>query len=337
VIADAIKRLTQGADLTEDEAHSTMFEIMSGEATPSQIAAVLIALGMKRETPDEIAGFARAMREKSVTISPRVDHLVDTCGTGGDALNTFNVSTIAAFVAAGAGAAVAKHGNRAMTSRCGSADLLEALGVRIDLEPARVEACIEEVGIGFMFAPLHHPAMKFAGPTRKEIGVRTAFNVLGPLTNPAGARNQVIGVFGPELTQLVASVLQRLGSERVFVVHGTDGLDELSTIGESQVCELRDGELSTWTIEPESLGIERARPEDIAGGTAEENAEAARRVLAGEAGPKRDIVVANAALAIAACGLAEGLRQAIPMACESLDSGAARHKLDLLIEFSLSA
>jgi anthranilate phosphoribosyltransferase len=337
VITDAIKKLTRGEHLSEAEAHSTMFEIMSGEATPSQIAAVLIALSMKKETPDEIAGFARAMREKSITISPKVDHLVDTCGTGGDRLNTFNVSTIAAFVAAGAGAAVAKHGNRAMTSRCGSADLLEALGVKIDLEPAKVQECIEKIGIGFLFAPLHHPAMKYAGPTRKEIGVRTAFNVLGPLTNPAGAANQVIGVFDPDLLELVVSVLKRLGSKRVFAVHGSDGLDELSNIGETLICELRGGEISTWRLEPESLGLERARADDIAGGSVEENAEAARRVLSGEKGPRRGIVAANAALAIAAAGLAEDIERAMPIACESIDSGSARRKLEELVLFSRMA
>jgi anthranilate synthase/phosphoribosyltransferase len=330
-MTDAIRKVAGGADLTQEEAHQAMTLIMSGAATPSQIAALTVGMGMKGETVEEIAGFARAMREKSVRIHPKVEGLVDTCGTGGDAIKTFNISTTAMFVVAGAGVPVAKHGNRAMTSKCGSADVLEALGIRIALAPERVAECIEEVGIGFMFAPLHHPAMRYAGPTRREIGVRTAFNILGPLTNPAGAPNQLIGVFRPELTELVAEVLKVLGSLRAYVVHGAPGIDEISTLGETRVSELHNGHVQTYTITPDQFGITPVSAEDLSGGTAIENARILRAILAGEdRGPRRDIVVLNAGCAIAAGGRAEDIAEGMKLAAESIDSGAAKAKIEAL-------
>jgi anthranilate phosphoribosyltransferase len=328
MIGDAIRKAADGHDLTREEARGAMNEIMSGGASTAQIAAFLVGMRMKGETVAEVTEFARVMREHVVRVTPSRRPVVDTCGTGGDAIKTFNVSTAAAFVAAGAGVAVAKHGNRSVTSKCGSADVLEALGIRFDLAPEEVAQCIDEIGLGFMFAPSYHPAMKHAMPVRRELGLRTVFNMLGPLTNPAGAEAQVLGVYAPELTELHAGVLSNLGSTRAFVVHGAGGLDELSTLGKTRVTELRDGDLRTYEVVPEDMGLGRAAgPEQIQGGTPEENARLLTEVLEGKQGPARDIVTLNAAAAIAAGGKAESLSDALPVAAEALDSGAALAKL----------
>jgi anthranilate phosphoribosyltransferase len=334
MIADLIKKAVDGVDLASQEANAAMSEIMAGEASPVQISAFLVAMRMKGETVEEVTEFTRVMREHVRKVHPSARPLVDTCGTGGDVANTFNVSTTAALVAAGAGVAIAKHGNRSVTSKCGSADVLEALGVRIDLPPEEAARCIDEVGVGFMFAPSYHPAMKHAMPIRRELGIRTAFNMLGPLTNPAGAHAQVLGVYAPELTELHAGVLRNLGSKRAYVVHGMDGLDEISTVGPSRITELRDGELSTYELTPEEVGLPRASsPEDLAGGTAEENAKLLTSILEGTAGPTRDIVVLNAAAAVAAGGLCAGLKEGIDLAAEAIDSGAAMERLRQLQAF----
>lgn len=327
MIAELVRKAADGQDLSAAEAHVAMSEIMSGNASPVQISAFLVAMRMKGETVEEVTEFARVMREHALPVKTSRRPLVDTCGTGGDAIKTFNVSTAAAFVAAGAGVAIAKHGNRSVTSKCGSADVLEALGIKFDLPPEGVQRSIDEIGIGFMFAPAYHPAMKYAAPVRRELGLRTVFNALGPLTNPAGAEAQVLGVYRPELTELHANVLRNLGSQRAFVVHGIGGLDELSTFGETRLTELRDGRIRTYCLAPEDVGLQRVRPETVQGKTPEENARTVMAVLEGEPGPAREIVMLNAAAAIAAGGLAETLMEAMPLAAESLDSGAALAKL----------
>ena len=333
MIADLIRKVADGKDLTAEEAHAAMTEIMEGQASPVQIASFLTAMRMKGETVEEITEFARVMREHVVKVNAQRRPLVDTCGTGGDALKTFNVSTAAAFVAAGAGVAVAKHGNRSVTSKCGSADVLEALGVKVQQTPEEVARCIDEIGIGFMFAPAFHPAMKHAAPVRRELGMRTVFNMLGPLTNPAGAEAQVLGVYSSELTEVHAGVLQRLGCSRALVVHGEGGLDELSTIGQTRVTEVRDGKTSTYAVTPEDLGLKRASLEQIAGGTVEENARLLGDVLAGKAGPARDIVLLNAGAAIVAGGRAGDLRSGVQAAARAIDSGAALDKLEAMRSF----
>jgi anthranilate phosphoribosyltransferase len=334
MIAEVIRKAADGADLSSEEANAAMSEIMAGEASPVQIAAFLVAMRMKGETVEEITEFARVMREHVRPVKPSRRPLVDTCGTGGDAIKTFNVSTAAAFVAAGAGVAVAKHGNRSVTSKCGSADVLEALGIRFDLTPEECARCIDEIGLGFMFAPSYHPAMKHAGPVRRELGVRTVFNMLGPLTNPAGAEAQVLGVYAPELTEVHAGVLRNLGSKRAFVVHGAGGLDEISSFGDTRVTELDNGELHTYDLSPEDAGISRtAGPDVVRGGGPEENARTLVSILEGEQGPARDIVLLNAAAAIAAGGLAATLAEAIPVAAEAIDSGKAMGKLRQLQSF----
>jgi anthranilate phosphoribosyltransferase len=330
MIQEAIRLVAEGETLTRDSAAAAMRQIMEGEATPAQIAALLMGLRVRGETVDELTGFATVMRDKCLRIHPRQANLVDTCGTGGDKVKTFNISTIAAFVAAGAGVAVAKHGNRSITSRCGSADLLEALGVNLAPPPEVVQACIDEIGIGFLFALAFHPAMKYAAPVRREMSIRTVFNLLGPLTNPAGARAQVLGVFSAEWTEPLAQVLCNLGAERAFVVHGMEGLDELSTVGESRVAEVREGRVAAFTLRPQDVGLEPARPEDLAGSDAAASAQTALAILGGEPGPRRDIVLLNAAAAIVAGGRAEDLGQGIAAAAESLDSGAALEKLERL-------
>jgi anthranilate phosphoribosyltransferase len=327
MIGEMIRKAADGQDLTSEEANGAMTEIMSGEASPVQIAAFLVAMRMKGETVGEVTEFARVMRQHVRPVQCSQRPLVDTCGTGGDAIKTFNVSTGAAFVAAGAGVAIAKHGNRSVTSKCGSADVLEALGVRFDLTPEEVSRSMDEIGLGFMFAPSYHPAMKHAMPIRRELGLRTVFNMLGPLTNPAGAQAQVLGVYAPELTEVHAGVLDNLGSERAFVVHGEGGLDEISTLGETRITELKDGRLRTYALAPEDVGLARSRPEGIQGGSPQENAELLVSILEGEAGPARDIVVLNAAAAVAAGGKAETLADGVPVAAESIDSGAALGKL----------
>jgi anthranilate phosphoribosyltransferase len=334
MIAEVIRKAVDGVDLSSEEANAAMSEIMSGEASPVQIAAFLVAMRTKGETVEEVTEFARVMREHVRPVKPTRRPVVDTCGTGGDAIKTFNVSTAAAFVAAGAGVAVAKHGNRSVTSKCGSADVLEALGVRFDLSPEECARCIDEIGLGFMFAPSYHPAMKHAGPVRRELGIRTVFNMLGPLTNPAAAEAQVLGVYAPALTEIHARVLRNLGSRRAFVVHGEGGLDEISSFGVTRITELRDGELTTYDIVPDDVGLPRgADAEPVRGGTPEENARRLVGILEGDEGPARDIVILNAAAAIAAGGLAVTLSEAVQIAAESVDSGKALAKLQELQGF----
>jgi anthranilate phosphoribosyltransferase len=329
-IHEALVALLRHESLTTDDAVAVMTTIMDGEATPAQIAALLTALRMKGETVDEIAGFARVMREKAVRIAPRCDRLVDTCGTGGDKLKTFNISTAAAFVVGGAGVAVAKHGNRSVTSKSGSADVLESLGVNLAVTPETVQHCIEEIGVGFLFAQHFHPAMRYAAPVRREIGIRTVFNVLGPLTNPAGAPCQVMGVYDAHLTEPLARVLGLLGSTRAFVVHGLLGLDEWSTAGATQVSELRDGAVTTRIMTAADLGLDEATPASLAGGTPPENAELIVRLFRGESGPKRDIVLVNAAAALVAAGQAADMADGLRQAAVSIDSGATLGKLEAL-------
>ncbi len=329
-IQDAISRLIEGQDLTRDRTIGSMNQIMSGEATDAQIGAYLVALRVKGETVEEIAGAAEVMREKATRVVTRHATVVDTCGTGGDGAGTFNISTAAAFVAAGAGLCVAKHGNRAASSLCGSADVLNELGVNIEASPKTMGRCLDEVGIGFLFAPALHGAMKFAIGPRREVGVRTIFNALGPLTNPAGATRHLIGVYSRPLTGRLAEVLRTLKSERAFVVHGLDGLDEITTTGPTQVSELNDGAVTSYEIRPEDLGIQRSTPGDLAGGNAETNASILRRVLNGEPGPRRDVVVLNAAAAIVAGGAAVDLQAGIELAGETVDSGRAMDKLEEL-------
>jgi len=333
MIKEAIQALISGRSLTMEEAASIMEEIMNGEATPAQFGAFVTALRLKGETVDEIVGLARTMRAKAVPVTI-TDPVVDTCGTGGDGSHTFNISTVAAFVAAGAGLKVAKHGNRAMSSQCGSADVLEALGVRIDLTAEQVQRCLQEVGIGFMFAPVFHPAMKYAAAPRREIGIRTVFNILGPLTNPAGARAQVLGVAEEALVEKLALVLQRLGSHHALVVHGEDGLDEITPAGKTQVCELTDGNIKSYIISPEDLGFSRASLDNLKGGTADENASRLRNILAGASGPQRDVVLMNAAAALVAGDKVKTLQQGVTLAGETIDSGRALAKLEQLIRFT---
>jgi anthranilate phosphoribosyltransferase len=334
VIQTLLARVLDRHDLSRAEAREAMQEIMRGDATQAQIAGFLVALRAKGETADEIAGCAEAMREHALPVRPRRDDLVDTAGTGGDGKATLNISTAAALVAAAAGAGVAKHGNRAASSQTGSADVLEALGFVLDLQPDRIARSIDELGFGFMFAQAHHPAMRHAAPVRRELGTRTVFNVLGPLTNPARARAQVVGVYSPDLVRPVAEALAQLGARRAFVVHGAGGIDELSPLGPNRVCEVVDGGVRERTIEPRELGIEPCALEELRGGTPDENAAAIRRIFAGERGGARDAVLLNAAGAIAAGGHAEDLREGLQAAREALDSGRAAARLDQLVEFS---
>ena len=333
-IQEALDRLLNGKDLSRAETRLVMGTIMAGEATPAQIGGFLVALRLKGETADEIAGAAEAMREHVIAVKPTRDDLVDTAGTGGDRANTFNISTAAALVAAAAGAAVAKHGNRSVSSQSGSADVLEALGFNLELSSERIAQSIDQLGFGFMFAPFHHPAMKHAGPVRTELAARTVFNVLGPLTNPAGARAQVVGVYAPELVPVIADVLAKLGARRAFVVHGAGGIDELSPAGVNLVCEVVDGEVRRREIDPRDLGIDRCAPEELQGGTAAENAVLIREVFSGGNGGRRSAILLNAAGAIAAGGHADDLHDGLELAREALDSGAALARLDQLAEFS---
>lgn len=332
-IREAIAKLVERIDLTESEAAACMNEITSDEATPAQLAAFVVALRMKGETADEIAGMARVMREKALPV--RVEGpLLDTCGTGGDAKGTFNASTAAAFVAAGAGARVAKHGNRAISSKCGSADVLEALGANVDLSAEGVAACIEQTGFGFMFAQAFHPSMKFAAGPRREIGVRTVFNTLGPLTNPAGATARVLGVADMALAEKLAAVLVRLGVHHALVVHGEEGLDEVSVSGPTAVYEVKGGKVTAYTIRLEELGLQPHPPFALVGGSPEENAEALRNVLAGHHGPLRDFTLVNAAAALVAADLAPGLREGMTLAAQSIDTGAARERMEAFVKVS---
>jgi anthranilate phosphoribosyltransferase len=328
-----LARLLDGHDLTRDEAREAMNTIMSGQATPAQIGGFLVALRLKGETADEIAGCAEAMRAHVLAVRPRREDLVDTAGTGGDGGRTFNISTAAALVAAAAGAGVAKHGNRAVSSNSGSADVLEALGFNLELPAERIAESIDTLGFGFLFAPTHHPAMKHAAPVRKELAARTVFNVLGPLTNPAGARAQVVGVYSPDLVKTLAEVLATLGARRAFVVHGAGGIDELSPAGPNLVCEVVEGGVREREIDPLELGIARCAPEELRGGSPDENAAAIRDVFAGGDGGRRDAILLNAAGAIAAGGHAEDLREGLELARKAVESGAAAERVEALIAF----
>ncbi len=341
MIVEAIKKVVERHDLSREEACEVMRLIMSGQATDAQIAALLTALRMKGETVEELTGFTQVMREKVTVVETRHaalsgtgrEMLVDTCGTGGDAKGTFNVSTATAFVVAGAGIPVAKHGNRSVSSLCGSADVIEALGISLELPPERVGRCIDEVGIGFLFAPLLHPAMRYVMAARREIRIRTVFNILGPLTNPARATSQVIGVYDQSLTEVMATVLNHLGCHRAFVVHGMDGLDEISNTAVTKISEVRDGKVRTYAVRPEDFGMPKATLADLQGGDAQENARIIRQILDGGKGPKRDIVLLNAGAAIAAGGGVQEIREGILLAQKSIDSGAAREKLEKLVAF----
>lgn len=329
---NALTKLLAKQDLTRDEMTAAMEAIMTGGATPAQIAAFLTALRLKGETVTELGAAAGCMRKHALFIHAGAQSVVDTCGTGGDGANTFNISTAAALVTAGAGICVAKHGNRAVSSKCGSADVLAALGVNIEAEAAVVEQCIQEHGIGFLFAPKMHPAMKYAGPIRRELGFRTIFNMLGPLTNPAGATGQVLGVFAPTLTEMFAGALRDLGTRRAFIVHGSDGLDEITVTGPTRVSELRHGVVRTYELSAELLLGTTYDTKDLAGGTPQENAAILRDVLAGKPGAARDITVLNAAAAMVAGEKAETIEDGLRLARQSIDSGAARQKLEHLIE-----
>jgi anthranilate phosphoribosyltransferase len=337
VITDAIRALVEGHDLSAEEAHIAMMQVMSGDASQAQIAAFIVALRVKGETPDEIAGCARAMRAHATPARPSRADLVDTCGTGGDGMNTFNISTSAALVAAAAGATVAKHGNRAMSSRTGSADVLEALGVRIDLRPEDVAACIDEVGFGFLFSQAHHPAMRHVAPVRRELGIRSVFNLLGPLTNPAGALRQVVGVYARTLVEPIAEVLAKLGTEHAMVVHGAGGLDELTPTGENLISEVREGAVRTYTLDPRPLstGAYPGSPDDLCcGGDPAQNAAVILTVFDGEQGPRRDAVILNAAAALTVGGVVPEIERGIELAVATIDSGAALAKLDELVAFT---
>jgi anthranilate phosphoribosyltransferase len=345
IITETVRALVERRDLSRIEAAAAMEAIMAGAATNAQIAAFLTALRMKGETVEELIGFAQVMRQKVVRIRTRGDEvagltgtdremLIDTCGTGGDATGTFNVSTATAFVVAGTGLRVAKHGNRSVSSLCGSADVVEALGVSLELTPQKIARCVDEVGIGFLYAPLLHTAMKHVMPARREMGVRTVFNMLGPLTNPAGASAQLIGVYSAALTEPLARVLAELGTIRAFVVHGSDNLDEISNTGESRVSEVREGVVRTFTVRPEDFGMPRASIKELQGGDREQNAQIIRALLEGEPGPRRDIVLMNAAAALVAGARARDLKDGVGLAAQSIDGGAARRTLQALVTLS---
>lgn len=348
MIKESIAKVVRGDDLTQGEMELTMEEVMTGKATPAQIGAFITALRIKGETVDEIVGAATVMRAKARKIhlnshAVNIDRdeinieeetILDTAGTGGDGTNTFNVSTATAFVAAGAGVKVAKHGNRAVSSLCGSADVLKHLGVKLDINDASVEICIREIGIGFLYAPLFHGAMKYAAGPRQEIGLRTIFNLLGPLTNPAGATTQVLGVYSPQLTEKIAHVLGKLDTREAFVVCGEGTFDEISICGPTRVSHLKDGDVRTFQMTPEEYGFKRATPDDIRGGNAKENAGIIQEIMDGEKGPKRDIVLLNTAAAFMAAGLDSDFNEGIKRGKESIDSGQAKEKLDSLINFT---
>lgn len=346
MILEAIHKLANhGSALTRDEARAVMSELLQGEATPAQIGALLVALHMKGETVEEIVGFAQAVREAATPLRGEDgdtvavsgtgrDALVDTCGTGGDASGTFNISTAVAFITAGAGVRVAKHGNRSISSKCGSADVMEALGVNIQLPPEQLTVCLRETGIAFLFAPALHGAMKHVQPVRRELRLRTVFNLLGPLTNPANASAQVVGVYSAELVEKLAEALSELGVRRALVVHGRDGLDEITISAPTKVAEVRDGRLRTYEVTPEEFGLLRAPLDAIAGGDAEQNAAIIRAILDGERSPRRDVVLLNAAAALVAAGQADHIAEGIPLAAYSIDSGHARQRLQLLVEFT---
>jgi len=341
MIRQAISQLLDNRSLSSEQAEGVMDQIMSGNATPAQIAGFLVALRVKGETVDEITGCARAMRRAAVRVSPRQNSTIDTCGTGGDRAGTFNISTTTAFVVAGAGVRVAKHGNRSVSSRSGSADVLLALGVNLDLSPEQVADCLDETGIGFLYAPKLHPAMRHAIGPRRELGTRTVFNVLGPLTNPAGAKAQLLGVYDPALTDTLAHVLLDLGSRAAYVVHGHGGLDELSTTGANRISHFGlngDDKVVTETLDPQSLGFAPCQPEELVGGEPDENAAITRDVLSGrDRGPRRDVVLLNAAAALHVGGLADDLQAGVALAQQSIDQGAALHTLEAMIAYTNAA
>ena len=346
MILDALHRIANHRQsLSREEAHAVMTEVLSGQCSDAQIAALLVALHMKGETVEEIVGFAEAIRAAAVPLKFHGDSvldasdtgrdaLVDTCGTGGDASGTFNISTATAFVVAGAGVRVAKHGNRSVTSKCGSAHVMEALGVNIRLPVARIAACLEQVGIAFLFAPTMHSAMKHVQTARSELHLRTVFNLLGPLTNPAGATCQVVGVYSADLVEKLAEALSMLGLSRALVVHGSDGLDEITVTASTRIAEVRDGQVHSYEVTPEEFGLRRATLDEISGGDATLNATLIREVLAGKKSARRDVVLLNAAAALVAAGRADHLRDAVPLAAEAIDSGAALAKLQALIAFT---
>ncbi len=336
-ISKAIACVVDKRNLSEEEAYRAMSAIMDGKITDAQIACFITALRMKNETIDEITGFARAIRAKAQKINPPHDYLVDTCGTGGDMGYTFNISTTAAFVVAACGLPVAKHGNRSVSSKCGSADVLEALGVSIDLSPVEVSRAITETGIGFLFAPAFHAAMKHAGRARKEVGIRTVFNLLGPLTNPGEANIQLVGVFAPELTEVLAKVLFKLGLDSALVVHGAGGLDEVSTLGPTRITEVKNSMIHTYEISPGMFGIPEATTSQLRGGSAKDNAEITLRVLEGKQGPEQDVVVINAAAALFAAGQVNSYKEGVEMAREAILSGEALQKLRLMQQYSSMA
>jgi anthranilate phosphoribosyltransferase len=329
-----IEKLTRHEDLSSEEAAAAMTEVMEGRAAPAQVAGLLIGLAMKGERPTEIVGLARAMRSHAVQVSRRYDRVFDTCGTGGDRSGTFNISSCAALVTAACGVKVAKHGNRSVSSLSGSADVFEALGVRVTASPAVVERCLAEAGIGFFFAPTFHPAMRHAQPTRRDLGVRTAFNLLGPLTNPAGATRQLVGVPRPELTELMARSLMLLGSERAWVVHGADGIDEISSGGYTKVSEARNGSVNTFYLHPGDVGLPKSNPAGLKGGDAHENARIIERILAGERGAPRDVVLLNAGAALLIAGEVASVDEGLVRASRAIDRGDARRTLDTLIAVS---
>jgi anthranilate phosphoribosyltransferase len=331
---DHLKRIVSGTDLDEGQMAEVMTDIFSGQLTDAQIGALMGALATKGETHAELAGAARAMRRKAYRIQSSAGTIVDTCGTGGDGASTFNISTTTAFVVAGCGVTVAKHGNRSVSSKCGSADVLEALGVRLDVDPELVEEAVEDIGIGFLFAPLYHSAMRFAMTARKEVGLRSIFNMLGPLTNPAGANCQIIGVYAPELTEMFAHTLRRLGSRHAYVVHGHDGLDEISVCAPTRISELKDQQVRTFNLSPEDFFQNLADPGDLEGGEPDENAAITRRILDGETGPRRNVVLLNAAAALVAAGKAADFREGLDLAAQAIDSGGARNKLEALVTFT---
>lgn len=334
MIREIIAKLVEGGSPTREEAYQALREIMDGETTPAQIASFITALRIRGETAEIIAGATQAMREHFTPVAAPDDFVVDTCGTGGDGAHTFNISTGAALVAAGAGVVVAKHGNRSVSSRCGSADVLASLGVKIELDATRMSACLREAGIAFLFAPVLHPAMKHAIGPRKEIGIRTIFNILGPLSNPAGARHGVLGVYHRDLVPVMAEALAGLGAQHMFVVHGDDGLDEITTTTATYVGEVQNDGVRVYQIRPEDAGLPVASTNDLRGGSPEDNAAILRAILDGASGPKRDIVLFNAAAAILAGGHAADWRDGVVRAAESIDSGAARAKLEQLIRIS---
>lgn len=333
MIREALNLLVQDIDLSEAEAAECIREIMEGKATEAQIGAFLTALRIKGETADEITGAARIMREKAARIKAP-EGVLDTCGTGGDMSHTFNISTTTAIVVAAAGVPVAKHGNRSVSSQSGSADVLEALGIKIDLPPEKVEICLFETGFGFLFAPLFHPAMKYAVGPRKEMGIRTIFNILGPLTNPAGAKRQIVGVFADKLTETIASVLGNLGADDAMVVHGEDGLDEITISNGTKVSRYRNGKLDTFYISPEDFGLHRAEVKTLTGGNKDENARISLSIFKGERGPKRDVTLINAAAALTVAGKAEDFKEAMLIASDTIDSGKAFEKLQDIIKVS---